>query len=71
MWNVILAVSAVAFISLTAPAFSAPCYGEAMRCAQDQGWNRQTRQQDPASVEQVTPTQPRRAKHHRHRSSNG
>lgn len=67
MRNAILAVSAVAFISLSAPAFSAPCYGEAMRCAQD--WKRQTRQQDPASVEQVTPTQPRRAKHRRHRSS--
>ena len=71
MRNVILAVSAVAFMSLAAPAFSAPCYGEAMRCAQDQGWKPQTRQQAPASVEQVTPTQPRRAKHRRHRPSNG
>lgn len=68
MQKLILAVGTVALMSLAAPAsaFSRPCYGEAMRCRQDQGWKQQTRQQESgASAQHDTPTQPRRAKHPR------
>ena len=73
--NATLVIAAVGLISLAASALpsaaSGLCYGEAMRCPQDQGWKKQTRQWDPAApARQVTPNQPAqplRQPHHRDR----
>ena len=61
MQKAILAAGAVALVSLATPAsvLSAPCYGEAMRCAQDHSWKQQAEQKD-------SPARPRPSKHRRH-----